>query len=472
MTRSPNYGQFRRPVPPPTSTRSPPCSPPCSLAVSPPGRDWPSSGRCRGSRPVPPALAAHPTWGPYLGARTELIGHCASVVRDQTTLTAEPPRGARPVRTDLDLWRDLAMWRAANDIPESDLIPAGRPVSPARERSYQRKLEARVNVLAGPRAPLPATGMELTREREPALFDDPYWPVMARRLPAADRQGQDLQQLLVTALAEGPLPEERPAAALCFRLAGELHLVRPRRRRHQTAAGVDRSSAPAAAGPGRAEFSPAPTGPGSSPRSPTAPHGPGYRPPTCSTLQWAPSNSATKRPVGLPADAVPAMLTWRLAELNTQPLHDLDDADLPPDPHDPETGRPLDLDDHYPKHEHQRLVPEPVDPTVHADDAGLAEPEDEPAGEDQADTTPRSLLVELNAAAAAWWADPYPGSPAAAYIAGRLGDDLTGNDRITIGYARPDGRTSPTTSKPVAPRTPSSSTPVWRNGPGAARSLT
>ena len=87
--------------------------------------------------------------------------------------------------------------------------------------------------------------------------------------------------------------------------------------------------------------------------------------------------------------------------------------------------------------------------TVVADPADL---DDQPAAEPFVDTeaepaeagpvadaepvgTPAARLVELNTAAAAWWAEQYTGSPAAAYIAGRLGDDLSTDDRVTVGYA-------------------------------------
>ena len=51
--------------------------------------------------------------------------------------------------------------------------------------------------------------------------------------------------------------------------------------------------------------------------------------------------------------------------------------------------------------------------------------------------TPAARLVELNTAAAVWWPEQYTDSPAAAYIGGRLGDDLAIDDRVTVGYAPP-----------------------------------
>ena len=44
-------------------------------------------------------------------------------------------------------------------------------------------------------------------------------------------------------------------------------------------------------------------------------------------------------------------------------------------------------------------------------------------------------IVELNQAAAAFYAEQYPGSRAAEYVTARFGTDLTNTDGITIGYA-------------------------------------
>ena len=96
-------------------------------------------------RAVPEPLQAHPTWGPYLGARAELVTYYAAEVRDQATLTLEPPRWAQPVSRNRQLWRDLAVWRAANEIPDTDPVPTGAALPPSRERNYQRTLETRVD---------------------------------------------------------------------------------------------------------------------------------------------------------------------------------------------------------------------------------------------------------------------------------------------------------------------------------------
>ncbi|MDN5804864.1 MAG: hypothetical protein L0H26_09830, partial [Microlunatus sp.] len=161
----------------------------------------------------------------YLQARAELIDHYPTMDSDQATLTAEPSRWATAVHGDPGLWRDLAVWRAANDIPDADLTPAGAPLAASRERNHQHHLEECVDRLAGPRVALPASTLELLDQREPGLAGDPFWPVLAQRLSVAAHRSHDVHQLLVTALEQGRLPDERPAAALWFRLAGQLRLV-------------------------------------------------------------------------------------------------------------------------------------------------------------------------------------------------------------------------------------------------------
>jgi len=51
---------------------------------------------------------------------------------------------------------------------------------------------------------------------------DPYWPVLAEHLTAADRAGIDIGRLAVAATGDRPLPDELPGAALWWRLSPHL----------------------------------------------------------------------------------------------------------------------------------------------------------------------------------------------------------------------------------------------------------
>jgi hypothetical protein len=57
---------------------------------------------------------------------------------------------------------------------------------------------------------------------DPRIRRDGYWPQIAAHLAKAGRGRPDLGALLATAAAEGPLPDELPAAALWWRLSGAL----------------------------------------------------------------------------------------------------------------------------------------------------------------------------------------------------------------------------------------------------------
>jgi len=383
-------------------------------------------------RATPAVLQQHASWGPYLQARAELVTHFAGEVHDQATLTVEPPRWAQTISHDHHLWRTVAVWRAAIGIPDTDLIPTGARLAPSRERNYQEVLEGRVAAAAGPAVSLPSGVGRLLDEREPEVIEDPFWPVLARRIVAAEARGTDVEQLLATALDQGRLPEERPAAALWFRLAGKLRL---------TSADIDPDI----------RLRPVWTDdllrrlpPRVGQRLLTSPDWPeliavvtdratdtGLA--ASELLDHAIGTLNLQDPAagGIPADAAAALLADRIHTLTSEPPHDPED--LPPDPLDLEHEPPADVDQSHPDAEPETtpgvLVDEPVD---------QAEPEPEPEvpAEEATGSTPRARLVELNNAAAAWWAERYRGSSAAAYIAGRLGgNDLAHNQRVTVGYA-------------------------------------
>lgn len=388
-------------------------------------------------RAISEPLGADPTWGPYLRARAESVRHYAREVQDQAALTPEPPRWARSVAHHGTLVRELAVWRAAAGIADTDPLPAGSAVPPSAERNYQQQLEAKVEAVAGPPASLPPAAEDLLQARAPQVSGDPLWPVLARRLSAVRQQGVSVKDALEAALDEGQLPDERPAAALWFRLAGQLGLtwadvdpdirLRPdwtdallRRLPHRAAAQVL--------------------------TSPDWPHLVAAVAASVATTGTS-ADDLLDRAIdslnlndeavgGLPSDAVATMLRARLTDTGT-----VDVDELPPDPHDLDASRPDDLD---------ALSPlAPVDRSATAAPELLqldAEPDpvDEPplaVDEVEVDSTARTRLIQLNNTAAEWWATQYQGSAAANYITGRLGNDLADDSSVTVGYA-PAGWTS------------------------------
>ncbi|SMO91173.1 DNA primase, catalytic core [Geodermatophilus aquaeductus] len=416
---------------------------------------------------VPTALADDPHWGPYLTARAGHLTACAGRVADTaaTMTPATAPGWARPLLDPAraSLRADLAVWRAALAVPDSDRRPTGPPQPAATARRQQRRLE---EALA---ATTPARGgalwAALADGIDPRLRRDPHWPALADRLAAADRAGLDAAGLLAAVAAQRPLPDELPAAALWWRLAPHL--------------------APATVA--------------------TGPDGAGLRPDWCSALLellpddhgqrvlagpawpalvaavstgirggWSPADLLAAATAGLPTGTdgdptgtgVAEALVFRVAALtdpapvetaeplpaDLQPSDDADQllpledqaaavtvdrADPPPD--DPDV----------PFHRGHDVPPPPVAPRYVTPDPFA--PTGQP-GVDDADylleqhfwataAVRRDRLVELNAEAAAFFTDSYPGSWAPGYLRERLGTDLTPDTPFTPGYA-PGGWTA------------------------------
>lgn len=384
-------------------------------------------------RAISEPLGTDPTWGPYLRARAESVRRYAREIADQTALTAEPPRWARAIAHDGPLLRELAVWRAAAGIPDSDLLPAGSAVPPSAERNYQQRLESRIELVAGPATSLPAAARTVLEERAPAVAGDPLWPVLARRLSAVRHQGVSVEDVLAAALDQGPLPDERPAAALWFRLAGQLGLTWAdldpdiRLRPDWTDALLQRLPDRAAA-----QVLISPDWPGLVAAVADSVNATGSSAIEILDHAVGSLNLADESVGGLPTDAVATMILARLTDTET-----IEAEHLPPDPQDLDVTRPEDLD---------ALVPVRTDllaagEVLHVHDD--PEPVDEPSlvPVDAAENTPRTRLIQLNNAAAEWWASQYRGSAAAGYIAGRLGNDLADDTGVIVGYA-PAGWTS------------------------------
>ncbi len=174
---------------------------------------------------IPAALATDPMWGPYLAARRQQVTtSAAQVAADVAALTPiAAPRWARPlVGEDPALLADLAVWRAANGVDADDRRPTGPDAFRVAQQAQQRTLNARLQTVLGDPNGAAARWAPLLRTLEPRVLTDPYWPVLADRMAAAERAGIDIGALAVTAAGLRPLPDELPAAALWWRLAQHL----------------------------------------------------------------------------------------------------------------------------------------------------------------------------------------------------------------------------------------------------------
>lgn len=174
---------------------------------------------------IPQALLGLPEWADYLPARaeltTELAHQITTTVRGWTPATA--PLWARPLlHADRDLLCDIAVFRAAFRVPEQDTRLLGVDQPANQPRRIQRALQQRANEVLTARVPAVREFGELIDSIDPRLRDDSFWPQLADHLAAAAPSRPDLPELVRQAAALRPLPDELPAAALWWRLSGQL----------------------------------------------------------------------------------------------------------------------------------------------------------------------------------------------------------------------------------------------------------
>ncbi|WP_255123015.1 MobF family relaxase [Rhodococcus sp. 14-2470-1b] len=179
---------------------------------------------------IPTAVHALPEWGAYLDAREELVAtHCARIAADVATWTpTTAPVWARPMLTDepdLELLTDLAVFRAAHDVDPADRRPTGPEQLAAASVKAQRSLDRRAAEMIDTGNDAVARWRPFVDELDTHIARDPYFPILADRLSAAARAGIEVHTLVRDSLATSPLPDELPAAALWWRLSGELSVA-------------------------------------------------------------------------------------------------------------------------------------------------------------------------------------------------------------------------------------------------------
>ena len=117
-----------------------------------------------------------------------------------------------------DLLGDLAVWRAANAIPDSDHRPTG-PTQPIKANAvWQHELDAR---LGDSNTATLAAWTALVHHLVPATRHDDYTPQLARHLAELSDAGVDAHALLHTTTG-APLPDDHAASALWWRIQNHL----------------------------------------------------------------------------------------------------------------------------------------------------------------------------------------------------------------------------------------------------------
>jgi hypothetical protein len=111
---------------------------------------------------VPSVLTDTPAWGGYLRGRDALVRDLAGQVADRArrwTPTSAPSWAAALLdRGSDDLLAELAVWRAAHDVPDTDRRPTGPPCLPAAEQRQQQALNLAVTAFWETRGPPPPAG--------------------------------------------------------------------------------------------------------------------------------------------------------------------------------------------------------------------------------------------------------------------------------------------------------------------------
>ncbi|WP_051025371.1 MobF family relaxase [Nocardia aobensis] len=190
--------------------------------------DWrldTSGAHSTGTGPLPwllglPHQLSDPELADQLHARRRIVADLATqITTDARTWTAATaPVWARPLLGNRELIAELAVWRAANHVPDTDLRPTGPTRFPTRERDHHTRLTARVTDALGDLHTATHTWEPLVKRLDTRITSDPWWPVLANHLDTAAAAGLDIDTLLTDAAATRALPDDMPAAALWSRL--------------------------------------------------------------------------------------------------------------------------------------------------------------------------------------------------------------------------------------------------------------
>ena len=410
---------------------------------------------------IPAAIAGHPTWGPYLAARATLVRDLADQVH-QGAATAPAPAWASHgrARPTAQVLGDVAVWRAAMQVPDQDRRPTGATQLGQAAARWQHHLATQ---LAGQDTPALAEWSLLLDQVAPATRTDDFTPELAERLAAISRAGIDARAVLHRAQADGALPDDHAAAALWWRISRHLSPAVAARVDHDRALTSSWTPRlPDLVGDGRAaelEASP-------------------WWPTLVATVDHALARGCVLDDLlaGPPAeddhDACQA-LVWRICVLTDPPppAEDLDarphlddppddmwvDAPIPDDPHtidawtDDPTTHPAAArieEDHMPRHT-SSVALDDAEATAILTLAALARPYRGPldpsdaeiermvAWAHEADTAavPPQRIAEINALALDYYTSRLTSGWAGDYLTGRLGHDLAGHPHIQPGYA-------------------------------------
>jgi hypothetical protein len=168
---------------------------------------------------IPDRIAADPLWGPYLHARSHLVAQLADQVRRNTEGGVPVWAAQTHVPLPAELIADVQLWRAATQVDPGDLRPTGPAQFSRATRVWQQRLDMR---LAAPDTHTARHWRQLLDTEVPNVTADPFLPGLAGKLTNLARAGFDATLLVRSAAAEGPLPDDHPAAALWWHILDQL----------------------------------------------------------------------------------------------------------------------------------------------------------------------------------------------------------------------------------------------------------
>lgn len=175
---------------------------------------------------IPQRIRENDQWKTYLEARANLVTDLAHSIRAhaRSWTPATAPAWARPLAGHRSgLLAEIAVFRAAHNVDPADTRITGPQQHANRANAFQTLIHQRLDTALIAGNPGAARWRTLAERFEPRITSDPYWPQLATHLDTAARAGADITSLLTDALdRHGPLPDELPAAALWWRLAGTL----------------------------------------------------------------------------------------------------------------------------------------------------------------------------------------------------------------------------------------------------------
>ena len=173
---------------------------------------------------IPDRIAADPTWGPYLDARSRLVTQLADQVRltaDGDGWAASPMLPCRPSSSPT--------CRYGAPPPRSTPATCDRP---GHSSSVAPLEPSNSNSTSDSPLRLPTKigdGGNCSPQKSQAATADPFLPELTERLSNLSRAGFDATLLVRSAAAEGPLPDDHPAAALWWRILDQLAPQMPNR---------------------------------------------------------------------------------------------------------------------------------------------------------------------------------------------------------------------------------------------------